>query len=82
MDRGTENTKIAALQFSFREDHSDEYAGTCSIRFGTSPANIVSHNKQNRWKLISSVAIEDRRVLVYVTSPQNGLVDICVEGKL
>lgn len=27
MDRGTENTKIAALQYSFREDHSDEYAG-------------------------------------------------------
>ena len=80
MDRGTENTKIAAVQFSFREDHSDEYAGTRSIRFGTSPANIVSYNKFNKYKLNISTETENRRVLVYVTSPQNRLVDFHVEG--
>lgn len=41
MDRGTENTKVAALQYAFREDGTDEYAGIKSVRFGTSPANIV-----------------------------------------
>ena len=42
MDRGTENTKVAALHYAFRENDNDEYAGTNSVRFGTSPANIVS----------------------------------------
>lgn len=41
MDRGTENTKVAALQYAFWEEDDDEYAGTNSIGFGTSPANIV-----------------------------------------
>ena len=41
MDRGTENTKVAALQYAFRENDDDEHAGTSSIRFGTSPANTV-----------------------------------------
>ena len=41
MDRGTENTKVAALQYAMREADTDDYSGTRSIRFGTSPANIV-----------------------------------------
>ena len=44
MDRGTENTKIAAAQLSFCTDYLDAYAGARSARFGTSPANIVSSN--------------------------------------
>ena len=39
LDRGTENVKIAAVQYTFRENHG---AGDKSFRFGTSPANIVS----------------------------------------
>lgn len=41
MDRGTENTKIAALQYAFREFDDDEFAGEKSVCYGTSPANIV-----------------------------------------
>ena len=43
MDRGTENVKVAAVQYAFREEHADDYAGISSVRFGTSPANIVKH---------------------------------------
>ena len=39
--RGTENVKVAAIQYAFREEANDEYAGNKSV-FGTSPANIVS----------------------------------------
>ena len=41
MDRGTENSQVAAVQYAFRESHSDSLAGNRSFRFGTSPANIV-----------------------------------------
>ena len=42
MDRGTENTKVAALQYALREADSDDFAGIRSIQYGTSPANIVT----------------------------------------
>ena len=42
MDRGTENVRVAEVQYAFREYHSDEFAADKSFRFGTSPANIVS----------------------------------------
>lgn len=41
MDRGTENTKVAALHYAMRETENDEYSGPKSVQFGTSPANIV-----------------------------------------
>lgn len=41
MDKGTENVKVAATQYAFREGQNDAFAGNGSIRFGTSPANIV-----------------------------------------
>lgn len=41
MDKGTENVKVAATQYGFRETQNDAFAGNRSIRFGTSPANIV-----------------------------------------
>lgn len=52
MDRGTENSRVAAVQYAFRESHTDSLAGNRSFRFGTSPANIVRicmhiHRKQN-----------------------------------
>ena len=42
LDRGTENVKMAAVQYAFRENHLDELSGEKSFRFGTSPANIVN----------------------------------------
>ena len=41
MERGTENTKVAALHYAMRETENDEYSGPRSVQFGTSPANIV-----------------------------------------
>ena len=41
MDKQTENVKVAATQYAFREGQNDAFAGNGSIRFGTSPANIV-----------------------------------------
>lgn len=41
VDCGTENVKVAAVQYAFRENHSDDLAAEKSFRFGTSPANIV-----------------------------------------
>ena len=42
LDKGSENVRITAVQFAFRESHSDYLSGEKSFRFGTSPANIVS----------------------------------------
>ena len=41
MDRGTENSKVAAVQYAFREFHLDSLSGDHSFRYGTSPANII-----------------------------------------
>lgn len=40
-DRGTENTLVAELQIALRTGHGDELAGVKSMRFGSSPANLV-----------------------------------------
>ena len=45
MDQGTENTKVAALQYALREEGDDEHAGMNSVRFGSSPVNIVGFIK-------------------------------------
>ena len=42
MDKGTENNRLAQVQVAFRTNHSDELADEKSVRFGTSPANVVS----------------------------------------
>ncbi len=42
MDKGTENSKVAAAQYAFREGHNDDLAAEKSFCYGTSPANIVS----------------------------------------
>ena len=42
LDKGSENVRIAAVQFAFRESHSDYLSGEKSFRFGTLPANIVT----------------------------------------
>ena len=41
-DCGTENTLIAEAQAAMRANHTDTLAGDKSVRFGTSPANVVS----------------------------------------
>ena len=43
MDHGTENSFIGAIQYSMREDGQDPFSGERSIRYGTSPANIVCY---------------------------------------
>ena len=42
MDRGTENGLVATTQIAFRSQHSDGLNGGNSIRYGASPANVVS----------------------------------------
>lgn len=42
MDYGTENGLIATTQIMFRSQHSDDLSGANSIRYGKSPANVVS----------------------------------------
>ena len=41
MDCGTENSLVAAVQYAFREQHHDSFAGEKSFQYGTSPSNIV-----------------------------------------
>ncbi len=41
MDYGTENCKVAASQFAFRANHSDDHAGERSFIYGSSHANVV-----------------------------------------
>ena len=41
MDKGTENSMIGAVHYALREDHGDAFSADKSIRYGTSPANIV-----------------------------------------
>ncbi len=41
-DPGTENGLLAAAQIAFRSCGSDTLAGNKSIRYGPSPANVVS----------------------------------------
>ena len=47
MDHGTENGLIATTQIMFRTQHSDDLSGANSIRYGKSPANVVSAKKQH-----------------------------------
>ncbi len=44
MDYGTENCKVAATQFAFRANHSDDRAGERSYIYGSSHANVVGYN--------------------------------------
>ena len=41
IDHGTENGLLAAAQIGFRSSCTDEYAGRKSVRYGSSPANVV-----------------------------------------
>ena len=41
MDKGTENVRVAAVQYALRASHEDTFAGEKGFRYGTSPANIV-----------------------------------------
>jgi hypothetical protein len=41
MDKGTENSKVAAAQYALCEGHDDELAAEKSFRYCTLPANIV-----------------------------------------
>ena len=45
MDKGTENVLIGTVQYALREDGTDMYSGTNSVRYGSSPANIVRFNQ-------------------------------------
>ena len=38
-DCGTENTSLAASHMALRHDHSDEYKGEKSFRYGSSTTN-------------------------------------------
>ena len=42
MDHGTENGDVATAQIAFRSLHDDSLSGANSIRYGKSPANVVS----------------------------------------
>ena len=42
MDHGTENGLVGTTQIGFRACGTDSLAGPNSIRYGTSPANVVS----------------------------------------
>ncbi len=44
MDHGTENSVVGAVQYAMRVDGHDAFSGERSIRYGTSPANIVCHD--------------------------------------
>ena len=46
MDCGTENVKVATVQYAFRATHSDRFAGERSFMYGTSPANVVCVMKE------------------------------------
>lgn len=41
MDRGSENCKLAAAQYAFREQHNDEFSAEKSFRYGSSVKNTV-----------------------------------------
>lgn len=40
-DFGTENTTLAATHMALRHEHSDDFSGTRSFRFGSSTTNTV-----------------------------------------
>ena len=42
MDHGTENGLVATSQIAFRSQHTDSLCGVNSVRYGASPANVVS----------------------------------------
>lgn len=42
VDPGTENGLLAAAQIAFRSSGTDSLAGNKSLRYGPSPANVVS----------------------------------------
>ena len=48
MDKGTENVRVAGVQYALRSGHDDAFSGEKSFRYGTSPANIVSGTKLPR----------------------------------
>ena len=80
MDRGTENTKVAALQYAFREDGTDEYAGIKSVPFGTCPVNCLP-GLRNPELLIPPVTITSL-VYVYGGRARQGQDPNCaVEGR-
>ena len=41
MDRGTENGQVAQYQIAFRMSHSDDLAAEKSVKYGSSPFNLV-----------------------------------------
>ena len=44
-DHGTENTVLAASHMSLRHQHTDQFRGERSFRFGSSTTNTVSSNR-------------------------------------
>ena len=40
-DCGTENTEVAACHMSMRHNHTDQFKGEKSVRFGASTTNTV-----------------------------------------
>ena len=59
LDCVSENVKVAAVHYAFREHHTDQLSGESSFRFGTSPANIVSIF-QSYISIIKNISIETR----------------------
>ena len=43
LDRGSENVKIAAVHYAFRESHTDQLSGEKSFIFGSSPGENLSY---------------------------------------
>ena len=44
MDCGTENVKVAAVQYAFRALGTDSFAGNKSYIYGSSPSNVVLYH--------------------------------------
>ena len=42
-DCGTENSSLAACHMMLRHDHTDEFSGEKSYRYGSSTTNTVCH---------------------------------------
>ena len=83
MDHGTENGLVGTTHITFRAQHTDNLSGANSIRYGRSPANVVS----SQWELqLGELLLEithtaDRELVVHPETTQNRVVDWYFQGR-
>ena len=81
MDKGTENVKVAGVQYALRAEHSDEFAREKSFRYGSSPSNIVICISCEQLLVLKVIfIIENRVLLVSSEKTQNRVVDKSSQG--